>query len=142
MKKKEIEVKKVGRPTTYKPEYCQMLIEHMNGGYSFESFAGLIGVNKDTLYEWEKVNPEFSDSKKDGFEKSRLFWEKMGIDYLVNKSSSSAGVGSESTALNATVYIFNLKNRFPKEWRDKQEIEHSGELTGFTIEVVDKKPSK
>ena len=28
----------VGRPTKYKPEYCEMLIEHMSEGLSFESF--------------------------------------------------------------------------------------------------------
>ncbi len=131
-----------GRPTKYKPEYCQMLIDHMNGGYSFESFAGLIGVAKQTLYEWIDGNSEFLDAKEVGFEKSRLFWEKVGVDYIINQSSSTAGVGSESKAINSTVYIFNLKNRFPKEWRDRQEVEHSGKIDGFLIEIVNEKPSK
>ena len=34
------EFKKVGRPTDYKKEYCELLIEHMAAGFSFESFAG------------------------------------------------------------------------------------------------------
>jgi hypothetical protein len=131
-----------GRPTKYKPEYCQMLIDHMNGGYSFESFAGLIGVAKQTLYEWIDANSEFLDAKEVGFEKSRLFWEKVGVDYIINQSSSTAGVGSESKAINSTVYIFNLKNRFPKEWRDRQEVEHSGKIDGFQIEIVNEKASK
>jgi hypothetical protein len=27
---------------------------------------------------------------------------------------------------NATAFIFTMKNRFPADWRDKQDIEHSG----------------
>ena len=30
---------------------------------------------------------------------------------------------------DATSMIFWLKNRRPKEWRDKQEVEHSGEVS-------------
>lgn len=100
-----------GRPTTYKPEYCDELIKHMASGLSFESFAGLIGCALSTLYEWEKVNPAFSEAKKEGFEKNRLFYERAGVTMMQD------GQGS------ATVWLFNMKNRFPKQWRDKQEVE-------------------
>ena len=106
-----------GRPTKYLPEYCDLLITHMDNGYSFQSFAGLVNVSKDTLYEWEKNYIEFSDAKKIGFEKSRLFWEKIGIDL------------SKKNFGNPTAFIFNMKNRFPEDWREKHEIEHSGGIT-------------
>lgn len=102
-----------GRPTDYKPEFCELLIEHMGEGFSFEAFAGVVNCNRDTLYEWANVHPEFSDAKKIGFERNRLTWERIGID-LARKGDG-----------NATAFIFNMKNRFPKEWRDKIE-------TGFT----------
>lgn len=126
-KKKEVvqqEKNPIGRPSKYKPEYCQELIEHMRQGFSFESFAGLTMVNVDTLYEWTKVHQDFSDAKKTGFDLSRLFWEKIGIDNILNTSENfGEGAGSKSQSINSTVYIFNLKNRFPKEWRDRQEID-------------------
>jgi transcriptional regulator with XRE-family HTH domain len=50
-----------GRPTKYDPKYCEMLFSHMSEGYSLESFAGLIGVSRSTLYEWIENNAEFSD---------------------------------------------------------------------------------
>jgi len=34
---------------------------------------------------------------------------------------------------DATSMIFWLKNRQPKQWRDKQELEHSGEVTGRLV---------
>lgn len=102
-----------GRPTDYKPEYCQLLIEHMSKGFSFEAFAALVNASKQTVYNWTEQFPEFMDAKEIAFERSRLFWERVGIDIAVK------GEG------NATAYIFNMKNRFKQEWRDKVE-------TGFT----------
>ena len=68
-----------GRPTKYKPEYDEMLIKHMTNGYSFESFAGIIEVNQDTLHECAKVQISFSEAKKIAFAKCQYFWEKVGI---------------------------------------------------------------
>jgi hypothetical protein len=108
-----------GRPLEFKDEYCEMLIDHMGQGYSFESFAGVVGCCKQTLYNW-LANEQFLDAKNIAFECSRFFWEKIGIEI------AKSGQG------NATAYIFNMKNRFKDEWKDKQETEHSGNA-GFTV---------
>lgn len=112
----------MARPTKYNPKYCAELIDHMAHGLSFEAFAGRIGVSKQTLYDWEKAQPEFLDAKEVGLQKAQLYWERLGIRYVVNKSDSESTVGmggsSKSRSLNASVWIFNMKNRFG--WRDKQ----------------------
>lgn len=105
----------IGRPTKYKEEYCQMLIDHMAKGFSFESFAGLISVNRDTIYHWETLFPAFSDAKKEAFSKSRLFWEQAGMN----------GMASGTRDFNAAVWVFNMKNRF--NWRDKVDAENKNE---------------
>jgi transposase len=102
----------VGQPSKYKPEFCDLLIDHMATGLSFESFAAVVGVHRDTLYEWEKVHPEFAEAKKLAFDQCLLTWEKIGIGNIINK---------ESRSLNASIWIFNMKNRF--KWRDKQADE-------------------
>lgn len=102
---------KRGKPSLYKPEYCQMLIEHMKQGYSYETFAVDIGVHRDTLYEWEKVHPEYSDTKKRAVLASQKQWEEWGIKGLWNTS----GQGTHEN-LNTTLWIFNMKSRF--KWRD------------------------
>ena len=67
----------VGRPTEYKPEYCQMLIDHGRKGYSFEAFGGVVCVSKQTLYSWCKSFPEFLDAKGRSKSNSRLCLETM-----------------------------------------------------------------
>jgi hypothetical protein len=39
---------------------------------------------------------------------------------------------------DTTAQIFWLKNRKPKEWRDKQELEHTGELGVVIVDDIPK----
>lgn len=100
----------VGRPSKYKKKFCQMLIDHCGQGLSFESFAGLIDVNQDTLHEWCKRHPEFSEAKKRASEKRRLTLEKIGMNGMMGKIEN----------FNSTAYVWFTKNTIG--WRDKQEI--------------------
>lgn len=83
----------------------------MGQGYSKEAFAGKIGVAKQTIYNWMDQHPEFLDSVKKAEEQCRLFWEGLGIEMVM------AGQG------NPTAWIFNMKNRFYEEWRDRKETD-------------------
>ena len=107
-----------GRPTKYKAEYCQMLVDHMETGLSFESFAGTIDVCRETLYIWEKEYPDFFNAKKRGFAKCQLWWEKKGAEGLW---------GSKEGTFNTGVWVFSMKNRF--KWTDKVEVSGGDENT-------------
>jgi hypothetical protein len=102
---------KVGRPSKYKEEYCDMLIDHMAAGLSYESFAGLLGVTRDCLYKWESMHENFLYSKKVGKEKMLLYFERMGLSMAAGKLKGG----------NAATYIFTMKNKCG--WTDKLEQE-------------------
>lgn len=125
----------VGRPSKYMPEYCEQLIDHMSKGYSFDSFAGVVEVNQDTLHEWAKVHEEFSESKNIAFSKCKIFWEKIGIDNILNISETESfgknEYNTKSVSLNSSAWIFNMKNRF--KWRDKQEDENDSININITL---------
>jgi len=108
----------------YKKAYCKDIIFHMEKGFSFESFCGVVFVNQDTLYEWAKRHPEFAIAKQIAFERNRLFWEKVGIQAVLGKIDK----------VNASIWIFNMKNRF--QWRDKQPDEET-EGNKFEPIVID-----
>ena len=93
------------RKTKYNPEFCKKLIKHLKSGNSYTSFASRVNVHIDTLYEWEKRYPEFSEAKKEAFAHSQAFWEDMGLKMALNG--------------NAQVWKFNMKNRFG--WREHPE---------------------
>jgi hypothetical protein len=122
---------KGGRPRKeFKQEWCNKLVKHMEQGYSFESFGGVISCAKDTLYTLLERHPEFSDAKKLGESKSRLFWERAGIE----------GMNGMIKGFVSGTWIFNMKNRFG--WADKQEVTgKDGEpiITAVTVNVVKSK---
>lgn len=127
-----------GRPTKYKPEYCQELIDFCAQGYSLEAFCGHIDVSKETLYTWFETHQEFLDAKVRGLQKSRMFWEKLGIDHIVSKSDSETIVQgkdkittSKSRTLNASVWALNMKNRFA--WKDNVDV---NQTSNAKIEIV------
>lgn len=105
-----------GRPTTYDPKYCQAVIGHMAEGASLTSFAASVMCSRSTINEWMAANPEFSEAVKIGKALCATWWEK------VSRTNAVEGGG------NATLCIFGLKNMAPDEWREKQEIEHSGSI--------------
>ena len=98
------------------------LIEHMAEGYSFESFAGLVGVGRTTLYNWAATHEEFAEAKDRAFAACLYWWEQRAITGLFARVESS-GKGKErvtiTTRLNAVVWRINMANRFA--WREQQQ---------------------
>jgi hypothetical protein len=79
--------------TSYDETYPAMLIKHLAQGYSFESFAGVIGVARRTIYNW--VTPDdpayqeaFKEAREIGEAKSRLFYEATLLNNLVHPSKT------------------------------------------------------
>jgi len=108
-----------GQPTKYREEYCELLIKHMSEGLSYECFAGVVEVCRDTLYDWEKANPKFKIAKGKAFSKCQIFWEKAGLEGMY--------MGGKDNPFTSAVWIFNMKNRF--NWTDKLRQEIDGKVT-------------
>jgi len=113
-----------GRPTKYKEEYCDLIVEHMKNGESAISFAKSIDVCMDTLSEWKKVHPNFSAAYKKAQSYSEDYWTKEGQKGMWNEPGQRT--------LNTGVWAFYMKARFG--WKDRQEIQHStNDDDGLTI---------
>lgn len=111
-----------GRPTKYRPEFCDAVIEDGKLGYSLTAFAATISVDRDTLKEWANVHPEFSAAVKEHKAHRARRWEGR-LDTIGEKGG---GQGS------AVATIFALKNIAPDEWRDR--VEHTG-ADGGPLEI-------
>jgi hypothetical protein len=104
-----------GRPTEYRPEYCQLVIDYMAQGYSLTAFAGHIRQSRETVYRWTQAHSDFSDAV------SRARGARVtALEAKLLKSRK----GAETTAA-----IFALKNSAPDEWRDVRHTEHTHALS-------------
>jgi hypothetical protein len=93
------------------------MVDHCADGASLTSFAAEIDVARSTLNEWAEHHPEFSEAIKRAKAKSAAWWERQA-------RLGATGVKD----INATLCIFGLKNMGAEDWREKQEIEHSGRV--------------
>ena len=96
----DIEVNPVGRPTKYKPEYCEQLIAYQREGGSYQGFAGLVSVDVTTLYQWEEDFPEFSQARKEAKMANRFYMD--GIAKGMMEGTIKGG--------NVVVWLFLMKN--------------------------------
>ena len=108
-------VREMGRPTKYKPEMCETVIELMKEGASQYEVLATLGISEDTFYRWKKENEEFSESIKRGSQLSQAWWEKKGR------------ISLDDRQFNSTLWYMNMKNRF--KWADKQEVKNEGNVT-------------
>ncbi len=101
-----------GRPTLYKPEYCESVVEWGKLGKSRTWIASELDVTRDTLYEWERTHPEFSDALTRAKIFEQRWWEDAGQ------------TGMTSDKFNNGVWAKSVSCRFPADWRDK--VAHVG----------------
>ena len=113
-----------GRPSEYKPQYCELVKKHMATGKSLTAFAGSIGQSKDTIYEWIATHADFADAVT----RARA----SRVDALETRLLSANNGGVAATS------IFALKNADPDEWREVRyaNIEHSVNLDGISDEQL------
>lgn len=111
-------------PYKYKPEFCNMLLDHMSRGYSFESFGAVINVVRSTLYKWCDDFPEFGDAKDIAFAKAQYWYERR----LVAKVSGDFDCEIDAKEIDTSSLIFALKTRFKDNYSERHE--HAHDVTG------------
>lgn len=104
-----------GRPSEYKPEYCERVIELGKEGNLPVQMASKIGVTKQTLHEWSRVHPEFSDAFALARECAEAWHVEMGTETAIGKRPG-----------NAPMSKFLLSAAFG--YRETSGVEHSGEV--------------
>ena len=107
----------VGRPTKYKPEYCEVVITLMSEGKSILHLARSLNVSRQTIYQWAVDHKEFSDTLDKGKDLAEAYWMDQGERGLWNEG--------KGITFNAPVWKYFMANRF--DWRDKQEVEQTNE---------------
>lgn len=111
-----MEDKPIGRPTTYKPEYCDLLIEHMAEGRSFESFGKVAKCGKDTLYRWLKAHEEFQDAFTRARAEHLHFMETKALDSLIERHQ-----GSKMNTALFKLFMVNIHGWRSEPKEDKDE---------------------
>src|SRR5215831_11407156 len=89
----------IGRPSSYRREYCELIVDAMATGLSAEGAAAKIGISARSLFYWQQQHPEFLQAIQEGRQQSQLWWEKRAI----------AMAGGEPG--NTQIVMLGLRNR-------------------------------
>jgi hypothetical protein len=108
----------VGRPTDYRAEHCDTVIQLGLEGYSYTQIARSIGVAKSTLYEWKAAHPEFSDALTRARELAQAWWEDIGRTQMI----------APVQGFSASLFAKQVSCRFPEDYTEKTKQEISGSL--------------
>lgn len=140
----------VGRPTKYKEEFNDQVEKLCKLGATDKEIADFFEVDVSTVNNWKIDYPEFLESIREGKDladaniASSLYHRALGYSHadvdirVVDKTIVQTDVIKHYPP-DSTAAIFWLKNRRPKDWRDRQEIDHTtqGEKIQFGgIEIV------
>lgn len=130
---------KLGRPPAYIPEYAEQARKLCLLGHTDAELASFFEVSETTINNWKNKYPDFLESIKKGKEVAdgnvadRLYQRAMGfiapdVDIKVIENQIVETPLEKHYPPDTTAAIFWLKNRQRDKWRDKQEVEHTGEV--------------
>ena len=124
-------------------------------GLTDEQIAKNLGISKVTLYKYINEHTELSELLKKGKEvidievENALLKRALGYKYnettkekVLNKDTGqyelqTTKVVTKEVVPDTTAQIFWLKNRKPLEWRDKRDVEHSGNIANEVNITID-----
>lgn len=116
-----------GRPSDYRPEYCQLAIELGAQGYSKAEIAAELGPNHgvsfDTLERWQQAHADFRESILRARQLSLAWWERHARDNTRNRD------------FNANLYRIAMHGRFP-EYRERALVEVTQQTTNVDLTLL------
>ena len=146
---------KQGRPSGYREEYAAQASKLCMLGATDDQIADFFEVSTRTIHRWKHEHPDFCHALKVGKEDAdarverSLYQKAVGYEQEEVKIFMPAGAEepvyapfTAKVAPDTTAAIFWLKNRRPKEWRDKQVIDQTtthevGDSLKAVLDAVD-----
>lgn len=110
----------VGRPSKYKPEFCETVIELGKKGKSLAQMAAHFDVARSTIDQWAEDHPQFSEALTRAKTHCQAWWENTGQEGLFLDK------------FNAPVWKKSMEARFRDDYTERQEHKHEG---GFTLTI-------
>lgn len=128
-----------GRPSDYNKVDLYTVTKLCKLGFTDKKIAEFYEVSEQTVNTWKKKYPEFLESLKagkavaDAEVANSLYHRAVGYACEDTHISIFKGVITKTPVIKqyppdtAAAFIW-LKNRQPEIWRDRQEIEHKGDV--------------
>lgn len=105
--------RKIGRPTKYRPEFCQTVVRVGEQGGWLAEMAEACDVVRSQMDVWAAVHPEFSEALTRAKQKSQAWFEREGR------------TGLTAERFNSALWAKQMSARHPREYTEKRQLEHT-----------------
>jgi hypothetical protein len=131
-----------GRPTLFSLQKSEQAYSLAQAGCTDQEMADELGISANTFYRWRNEHPEFREATRLGKEAAdervtrSLYHRALGYSHQAVKIFMPAGSTepvyapyTEHFPPDTQAASLWLRNRQPDKWRDKQDVEHSGDVS-------------
>jgi len=131
----------MGRRSKYDDTFPALAEKYAREGLTDVQISAKLGISEHTINSYKKKYPQFDQALTRGKApvdlkvENALLRSAVGyeVEYLEEELDAAGKVvkskrGATHVKPNPTSLIFWLKNRRPDRWRDRQDIEHTGEI--------------
>ena len=109
----------VGRPSKYKPEYCERIVEMASkDGAGPAEYAAEFNVDRASLYRWAEEHPDFAQAITRAKINEQAWWERAGKRGLF------------ADKFNALVWKTSVQARFRDDYTERSQTEITGKDGG------------
>ena len=120
---KEVKQKRpVGRPSKYKPEYCERIIELGKQGYSHAELAADLEVDKHSMYRWAEQHEDFRTALHAAKTYEQAWFEREARSNMKNRD------------FNANLWYRSAASRFREDYTERKETAVTG-ANGGPVQV-------
>ena len=106
-------------------DLIKQYIEHRRKGLSKRSFPPCFFSTIEKHLEENVVFAPFKKELETAEREGRMVWEEIGLKIARGEIKG-----------NPVAWIFTMKNKFHDDWKDKQEVEHSGETIQTNLNIT------
>lgn len=103
-----------GRPTDYRPEYCERVIEMGKLGFTKAMMARDLDVARMTLDNWAGEHKDFLDAITRARDLALAFMEEKGLN------------GLDMAGFNSSLYAKLMSGMFPGDYSEHKKVEVTG----------------
>jgi len=126
----------IGRPTLYKAEFCQVVVDDAALGHTLGATAARIGVGRSTILDWVRAHPEFAEA----IDLAKGVRQRLYEGHLID----IARRGGDSTRMSAIK--LGLLNVGGDDWNERLTAEHNvtfslGDLVKESMKQAEQPPA-
>ncbi len=106
----------IGRPTKYKPEYCEEVVALGKEGKSVAQMCSHFDISRQTIDNWAVEHPGFLEALSRAKVHMQAKLEDMGFSGLTNRE------------FNAAIWKTTMMARFREDYTERREQNNTGNV--------------